>query len=192
MSRWKKIIIVASLGLSLTGCAVEVDDEVSDLSQGLGFPAEGAQPGASEASQHFRGLSLAPAFAVQHGEHVLLKDAHVAVAQGTVSSMKDLAPTLEAVARVGKPLVLVTTEPLSAQLTEELAALNHAGLMQVYAVTAKGAETDGAGSLERLLHVTLATRLDAHADLLQVTLEDLGYVKAIQLGADGLTIVPGR
>ena len=102
------------------------------------------------------------------------------------------APTLEAVARVGKPLVLVTTEPLSAQLTEELADLNHAGLMQVYAVTAKGAETGGAGSLERLLHVTLATRLDARTYLLQVTLEDLGYVQAIQLGADGLTIVPGR
>jgi hypothetical protein len=176
-----KIAVLACLVLALAGCAVDA--------QGAPGPeGEDSEALAGKPRLHVQGLSL-PA---QFGSELSLRDTPVAIYRRPIASMKELSPVLEAAAREQKPLLIVSLHALSDTLLDELAALNHAGLTQVYAVSLAGAGADAQGLLERLSHVAAATPFDSDTRLEDVTLEDLGYAGSVLLTADGLSMVAGR
>jgi chaperonin GroEL len=145
-----------------------------------------------EGMQFDRGY-LSPYFVTDPARmEVVLENAHVLIHEKKISSMKELLPVLEQVAKLGEPLLIIA-EDLEGDALATLVVNKLRGTLQVAAVKAPGYGDRRKAMLEDLAILTggKAITEDLGIKLENLKVEDLGKAKKITIDKDNTTIVEG-
>jgi chaperonin GroEL len=145
-----------------------------------------------EGMQFDRGY-LSPYFVTDPARmEVVLENAHVLIHEKKISSMKELLPVLEQVAKLGEPLLIIA-EDLEGDALATLVVNKLRGTLQVAAVKAPGYGDRRKAMLEDLAILTggKAITEDLGIKLENLKVEDLGKAKKVTIDKDNTTIVEG-
>ena len=121
-----------------------------------------------------------------------LKDAYILFFEKKISNMRDLLPVLEAVARSGKPLLIIA-EDIEGEALATLVVNKMRCVMNVAAVKAPGFGDRRKAMMEDMAILTNGKVIseDLGLKLENVTIEDLGQAGTVQITKDTTVIVEG-
>lgn len=122
----------------------------------------------------------------------ILEDPYILIHEKKISSMKDILPLLEKVARAGKPLMIISEET-EGEVLATLVVNKIRGTLACSAVKAPGYGDRRKAMLEDIAVLTggRAITEDLGIKLENVKLEDLGRAKRVKVDKDNTTIVEG-
>ncbi len=145
-----------------------------------------------EGMQFDRGY-LSPYF-INNAERqiALLDNPYVLLHDKKISNIRDLLPTLEQVAKSGRPLLIIAEE-VDGEALATLVVNNIRGILKTTAVKAPGFGDRRKAMLEDIATLTGATVIaeEVGLKLENVKLEDLGQAKRIEVGKENTIIIDG-
>jgi len=192
---------IAQVGSISANSDVEIGEVISDAMQKVGKEGvitveEGSglanELDVVEGMQFDRGY-LSPYFVTDAERmEVVLENPVILIHEKKISSMKDLLPVLEQVARLGRPLLIVA-EDIDGEALATLVVNKLRGTLQAAAVKAPGFGDRRKAMLEDIATLTggKAITEDLGLKLENIKLEDLGKAKKVTIDKDNTTIVEG-
>jgi len=145
-----------------------------------------------EGMQFDRGY-LSPYFITNaDAQSVELEDPLILLHDKKISNIRELLPVLEAVAKAGKPLLIIA-EDIEGEALATLVVNNLRGIVKVAAVKAPGFGDRRKAMLEDIAILTGGTVIaeEVGLNLEKATLEDLGRAKKIQISKENTTVIDG-
>jgi len=145
-----------------------------------------------EGMQFDRGY-LSPYFATnQENMTTELENPYILIVDKKISNIRDLLPTLENVAKSGKPLLIIA-EDVEGEALATLVVNNIRGIVKVAAVKAPGFGDRRKAMLEDIAILTGATVIAEEVGLTleKVTIDHLGTTARVQITKDNTTVIDG-
>ncbi|MGK0674357.1 MAG: chaperonin GroEL [Halothiobacillaceae bacterium] len=145
-----------------------------------------------EGMQFDRGY-LSPYFVNdQQNMQAVLENPYILITDKKVSNIRDLLPALEAVAKAGRPLLIIA-EDVEGEALATLVINNMRGILKVVAVKAPGFGDRRKAMLQDIAVLTggMVVSEEVGLTLEKVTLNEMGQAKKVVVTKDNTTLVDG-